>query len=334
MRDGGSIAPQFLFVLLFIAILAIGVARFLSAAALAERNSRLRFFADKELTDAALGILAALKKDPTPEADGRFDPVQELDGRVVGGIELGITDRSSAINVNFVRKNVFEKTALSSLLTPGRSADELQQYREDAGLSILSAHYGAFFQPDDFTGRLTTYGWANVNLTDEFALSSFASSITGSEEQGEALRLKLRPLLLAKTLVTRDSLRTFLGAQYDAYFPLISAEPVMNVNFVDVFVLRELCKYPDYGLESPAAKAERIIRERETHEIDEKDLKSLLGVDEENRLLHYFGSRTWFWELSAEKNGRRCVMIIGRYPDGDGESSSAPRLEIVETRFE
>ncbi len=340
MKDSGSVAPQFLFVLVFLSLLAVSLARYLSATAVYERTSRRRFASQAELMDAALTLLAALKEDPTPEADGRADPVQEMDGRTIGGIKVGAADISSAINVNFVRKNVFEKTDLSALLAVGASSDELQQYREDEGLSTSIFHYARFFRPEDFGRKLTVYGWANINLTDEFALSSLAASLSGSTERGEALRMQLRPLLVAKTLVTRDGLATFLGAQYDRYFPVISAEGSMNVNFVDPLVLRELFAYPDYGLESPGAKAERILEEREIREIDEGSLKSILGV-EDHRLLHYFGCRTWFWELSAEREGRRCVLIVCRYPDGNlagglpaATGEDEPRFEILETRFE
>jgi hypothetical protein len=233
-----------------------------------------------------------------------------------------------------VRKAVFEKTALQDLLIPGKTADELQQYREDSGLSPFDGAYKTFFTEEAMKNSVTGYGWANINISDEFALRKLCAAATASEAFAEILHGKVQQLLIEKKLLGREELAFFLGTRVAELFPLMNVEPAMNVNFVDPLILRELIAYPDYHLSGATAKADSILSTRLGREIKPQDLSFLFGVEANHILLQYFGCRTWFWEISAEKDNRRCVLVVAALPELSAMATTKRKFVVMETRFE
>ena len=334
-REAGSAGVQFLVVLFFVAAAAGGAAAVLAGTYSYQRRSDDAYRTRKTLEEAAGKVIAALGKDPTPDSDGSGDPVWELDGAELDGIRLDLRDLSSGLNANFVRKGVFEKTGLARLLAPGKTAADLQQYREDAGLSPFPGHYDSFFTAEALDASVVGYGWANVNVCDEFALRSLCAAITGSESIAETLHAKVRAALADRRILAPADLPGFFGIDFDALYPAINAEPAMNVNFVSPTVLRQLFSYPDYALPDAEAKAEAVLAERERGEIDGPRLRELLAVEDNHPLLHYFGTVTWFWEITAQRAGSRLTTVAARLPPGISDVSATPAAcRIIETRYE
>jgi hypothetical protein len=334
-REGGSVGVQFLGILCFIAVAAGGAAAVVAGTYAYQRRSDDAYRPRMALEEAAGKVVAALGKDPTPEADGLNDSVWELDGAEIDGIRLGVRDLSSGLNANFVRKGVFEKTELARLLAPGRTAQELQQYREDSGLSPFPGHYDSFFTIEALGGHIASYGWANINVSDEFALRSLCAAITGSEATAESFHAKIRSALADRRILAPSDLPGFLGIDFDALYPILNAEPAMNVNFVSPFILRQLLSYPDYALPDAETKAETLLAERERGEIDGRRLKELLAVEDNHPLLHYFGPVTWFWEITADRAGSRLTTVAARFPPAAASASGSPgAFRIIETRYE
>jgi hypothetical protein len=275
------------------------------------------------LEEAAGKVVAALGKDPTPEADGLNDSVWELDGAEIDGIRLGVRDLSSGLNANFVRKGVFEKTELARLLAPGRTAQELQQYREDSGLSPFPGHYDSFFTIEalgDTSPPTVGEHQRQRRIRPAFPLRGF----TGSEATAESFHAKIRSALADRRILAPSDLPGFLGIDFDALYPILNAEPAMNVNFVSPFILRQLLSYPDYALPDAETKAETLLAERERGEIDGRRLKELLAVEDNHPLLHYFGPVTWFWEITADRAGSRLTTVAARFPPAAASASGSP----------
>lgn len=329
--EEGSFSLQYLGILLFAAAVAAAGAVAVAAAGAQERRSRAVAVEWRALEDAALSLLPLLAEDPTPEADDPGDPVMAARGVRADGIALDVRDLSSALNANFVRKGVFEKTDLGRLFGLGKSPDQLQQQREDEGLAADPEAYSLFFSRQALDSAVSVYGWANVNTADEFALRALYRAAVGPAG-ADAFHAKVQDLLKQRRTLKREELDLFLGADRDALFPLINAEPSMNVNYVDPFVLRQLFLLPDFELAGAAEKAEQVLAAREAGGLDPDKFAAILDCPADHPLLQYFGCVTWFRLLRAERGGRAVELVAARYPEAGPAASPVPRYAIVERR--
>jgi hypothetical protein len=286
----------------------------------------------RQEADALLdAVTGALLSDTSPEVNGIDDPVWAWNGKTINGYTVSVTPISDRINPNFVRNNIFDKTRLSHLFRPGHNADELQQFREDSGLYLADDAFQDFFEDELFVKYFSPYGWANINLTDEFAARSLGTALTGDPRTGEALREKIRILLTGRRLMDRENLRAFLGTSFGELYPFINAEPLMNINFVEPLILEELLSYPDYLIGRPKVICDEVLNRRSRHSIDTEDLYAILGIDKTSPLFSYFGCITWFWEITIVTGRKDCSLraVVCRLPSGD----SSPVYKIIERRF-
>jgi hypothetical protein len=268
-----------------------------SAALKLEGRYKKTNLAMAEMNRILAEIMADLEADPSPDVNGPDDPVLSWQGKKIGAYTVHINSLSNRLNPNFIRKNVFEKTNLSFLFEPGKTADALRQFREDQGLFLSPSAYGEFFSPPVYEKYFSGYGWGNINLIDEFAARSLALALTGSPSEAEAFREKIQTLLINQQLVSGDDLRLVLGESYDTLFPYINAEPLLNVNDLDPLLLRELIAYPDYEIRNPEGKYREILERRSAGPLDAGELHQILGIDAANPLYYYLGAITWFWEV-------------------------------------
>lgn len=334
-RESGAIAPQFLVIIILLSVLGIAmdlyITHLLGMTHKALEQNTVRKQMDQILSD----IVASIKSDPSPETDSIDDPVWLMAGQTDTGFTITLKSLSSSLNPNYIRKNVFDKTSLSQLLSPGKTSDELQQFREDTGLSLVYAPYSEFFTQEVFKQYFAGYGWANINLVDEFSVRTLSYSITNSESIAENARQTVRTLLSSGQFIDRAGLRNALGMDYYTLFPYINAEPLMNVNFVDPFILKEIISYPEYNIENPLAKATTLLNMRETGGVTQSDITNILGIDKNCFLYYYFGAITWFWEITIEKAPYTCMAIICRYPPDSLETSHTPPVfQCIEMRYE
>jgi hypothetical protein len=341
--EEGFVSLQFLFLLLFLSILLAGIGLYFYPLTQVESRERRKNEAVREIRGILAGVLQDLSGDPSPEINGRDDPLWAWDGKTLGAYTVSLVPLSDRLNPNFIRKNLFEKTDVSALLKPGRTPEELQQFREDWGLSLSPEFYDTFFVPAAWDRYLSPYGWANINLVDEFAARKLALSITGSEQKAEEIRRLVEQLLMNQTPADRASLGSALGSLYDEVFPFINAEPLMNINHIEPAILTALLRYPDYGVGSPEARAEAILARRDTDPLGSDDLLRLLGIAADNPLAAYLGPVTWFWEVTIT-GAYSCRAVICRLPPealnslnrSPELSGQAPRItfKIIEERFQ
>jgi hypothetical protein len=337
-REAGYASLVFLFALFFCSALALGAAAHISSALSLMSHEKTKALVRKEMEGLLQEALGDLLSDPSPEVNGADDPFWAWNGRRTRGYNIAIVPKSDRINPNLTRKNIFEKTRLGLLFRSGQNADKLQQFREDTGLHFREDAFADFFDEGALEKHFSPYGWANINLIDEFAARHLASSLAGDPAQGEAFRETVRLLLTERRVVSRETLPFVLGSSLTELFPFVNAEPLMNINFVDPLVLEELLAYGEYGIERPEERCAEILSRREGEGISAEDLRSILGIERSSPLAQYFGSITWFWEITiaAENGGPNAPSlkaVVCRLPPGAFPAETAPEYKIIERRF-
>jgi hypothetical protein len=330
--EAGFASIQFLFLLFFLSVLAAGTGLLVSAALKLEGRFKKTNLVMAEMNRILAEIMADLEADPSPDVNGPDDPVLSWQGKQTGACTVHINSLSNRLNPNFIRKNVFEKTGLSFLFEPGKTADALRQFREEQGLFLTPGSYGEFFSPPVYEKYFSGYGWGNINLIDEFAARRIALALTGSTPEAEAFREKIQTLLLNQQLAGGGDLRTVLGESYDTLFPCINAEPLLNVNDAEPLLLRELIAYPGYGIRDPEAKYREILERRSAGPLDAGELHRILGIDAANPLYYYLGAVTWFWEVTIEGGGQSCRAVICRLPPQNPGGSEPAAYALIERR--
>jgi hypothetical protein len=317
-NDGGYASTYFLFALALLSALVLGIGLYLHSGFQMVLRSKHDNSISAELNRITAEVIDAIRNDPSPGVQCFTDPVWAWHEKTRGDYTVNINPVSDRINLNFTRKNIFDKTALSLLFMPGKTSSDLQQYREDNGLFLSPSAYGELFIPANLDRYFSCYGWANINLLDEFAARSLARSLTGSDEAAERLRGTVETLLLDRRIASPGDLRMLFGINYGELFPFVNAEPLININHADADLLRELLAYPDYGIVSPEGRLSEILARREGEGIARAGIPLILGAAPENLLLHYLGSVTWFWEITvAGKNKTLRTVLCGFPPESD-----------------
>jgi hypothetical protein len=202
-RERGAASALVLGVLTALSALFVAAAVFVEAGTAALTRARGRDAEQRQLTELASAVVALLLDDPTPDADSPFDPVWSgalpPDGggasviplpQTPAGYSVELEDLSSRLGVNWARK---ELLADLGVLLPG-SADAVQQFREDTGLHLDFGAYRPFVGTADPAALLTTYGWFNVNICDEFALRKVALARTSDLALAEELRGRVQQI--------------------------------------------------------------------------------------------------------------------------------------------
>jgi len=329
MKEKGSISAVILGLLLFISVLFLSGSVFIEIA-LKELKRSEQIDREKELLlKRADQIVELLLDDPTPFADAPQDPVwEEMQNMEYKGIRaVSLEDVSSLIGLNWVRKELLERMGV---LDFGKTPRELQQFREDSGIHLnIEKAFHDFLEEENIEEFFTAYNYFNINISDEFVLRKLYFIRTGNMEEAEVFHTKIQNIRIEKKQVEPQDMESFLsGFNYDILFPVLNAEPVMNIHFVHEKILEDLFSY----CEIPDGKAESIINLRESSEWTVNDLKALIGEKYAETLLHhYLGCRTWFWNIYVEGEKLKLTRIIARMPEEAEEG--APEFRLVEEDF-
>jgi hypothetical protein len=331
--EAGSTTVAVLVLLTLLAAAAGGGALILGGALAVERRSTNAYSLRRSLEAEARRVASVVAQDPTPAADSGLDPVWDaLAAPELTGAEVALQDISSGLNPNWVQKNVFLRTGLKDLLKDPAAADILQQRRVDRGFSVdLESAYGDLFDEGALEKYCTPYGYPNINITDEFALRKLYALRTGNEAGANVFHSRIQGLLIERRLLAPEQVRSFLGLDYDALYPVMNVEPTMNVNFVEPRILSELLAYPELRIPHARATAQAILDERDRREITAPDLRRMLGVPADNRIYQYFGTTTWFWRITVKRSSTRLSMVLARIP---GDPDAQPHFTVVEERYE
>lgn len=323
MRERGSATIAILGVLIVLSIL------FLSASLLVElslrslRRGQDRDRAQQALADTARQVVEMLAADATPFADSRRDRVWErVEELSAGGTEVALHDLSSYLGLNWVRK---EPLQCLQVLKPGKNVQELQQFREDTGIHLnLIPAFSQFIEEERIEEIFTAYSLFNVNVCDEFVLRKLHLVRGGDPAAAEWFHGKVQEARIAGQQIEPEGLRDFLGERdYRILFPVLTAEPVMNIHFVPDKIVRDLFEHYSVAAENLDA----VLAQRESAEWTRDDLKSLAGPKFEETLLHhYFGVRTWFWRIDVSDGKLALAWILARLPREDPQAGASFQL--------
>ena len=277
-------------------------------------------------------IVRLLASDPTPEADSPLDPVWEniLDTGS-RGFKVTLRDISSRLNANWVQKDILQKTALAELLQPSSTAQDLQQRREDRGLTTdLASVYGDVIREEAMSRYFTGYGYANLNTTDELALQRLYALRTGNEAGAEVFLTRWQHALMQKRALKRGDVKDFLGQDYADLYPLMNVEPTFNVHFIEPLLLAGLLSLTEMKIQQPDQAAQRILGARDHVELTMDALRGLIGAAGDNKIYQYLGVMTWFWQVIVVRDAAQLRLIVARIPP---EDDAPPRFTMIEEGF-
>jgi hypothetical protein len=325
MNERGSASALVLVLLLFLSALFASAGLFLSQAMRQakrgeEREERRRFLALE-----ARRILQLLMEDPTPSSDSAQDPVWTQRARR-NGCTAELQDLSSRLGLNWARKELLESL---DLLKPGHSLQELQQFREDTGIHLnLKPDFLQFFAEQDLDTLFTAYGYFNINVADEFALRKLHFVRSGDLASAEAFHGTIQGLRIQKKTVEPADLEKQIGWEnHQLLYPVLNAEPPMNLHFVPPSILRGLFRHYRVAEE----KAESILSARDSTEFAPSELETLFGKEAYAKTLlrRYLGVRTWFWRIEARCGSDALTWIVARLPG----TEEPARFQVLEERF-
>jgi hypothetical protein len=323
VRESGSVSVVILGVLIVLAILFLSGSLLVELSLRSIRRGRDRDRAQQILADTAREAVEMLVADDTPFADSRNDAVWAgIEALSAGGPEVELQDLSSRLGLNWIRKEPLERLRV---LKPGKSAQELQQFREDTGIHLnLVPAFSDFVEEEQIEELFTAYSPFNVNICDEFVLRKLHLVRSGDPQAAEWFHGKVQEARIAGRQIEPGGLREFLGEQdYRLLYPVLTAEPVMNIHFAPDKIVRELFEH----YEVPSANLDLVLEERESSEWTGDDLKALVGEKyQETVLHHYFGVRTWFWRIDVSDGKLELVWILARLPQEDQEAGASFQL--------
>jgi hypothetical protein len=330
LKELGSTSIPVLILLTVLSLLAMGVPLLVQSFTRYAVKSREEFDVKQKLIEKADGIVnLLLAKDPD-EADSRFDSVF-LTIKDAEGFTIELDDVSSYLGLNWARKKLIVASEL--LLDSESSAQELQQHREDTGLYLdMEDGYDSFFK--DYVvleDHFTPYSYFNINVSDEFVLRKLFEIRTGDKVKAELFHLKIQNYRLQteeKSFVQPDELFEFLGLFYEAVYPVVNAEPVINVNFAPPSVLRAVLIAS--GIEQPEETVESLLQSRHTRPLSRDVLEFILGeAFHETPVGQYLGHRTWFWRLSISRNASALTWVLARVPQAVSAGEAGAFDDIV-----
>jgi hypothetical protein len=301
--DGGSASVMVLGVVLFLALLSLGAYLLIEQSILNVAKRAREEDQYTLLVKSAEQVVEMLLADPTPYADSMVDPVRDkLKDFDEEKVSVSLRDISSFYGINWIRKDVLTHCGL---LQPGRSADELQQYRWDTGLHLrLVPDFSEYVPEASLELYFTPYSYFNLNICDEFALERLISVRTGDEIAAIEIRQRIQEAWKESKadeprMIEADELDDLLGSHYEMLFPLINVEPVLNVHFIPREILYQLFSFTYHDV--PLDRAQFIINARDGTEWTKDELQALIGDKYQKTFLHhYIGVITWFWELQVQ----------------------------------
>jgi len=327
----GSVSVPVLILLVTLSLLGGGLVLLSQGLTGLLARSRERLTGRNELLSAAEQATAAFCSGKAYGPDSPLDPVF-AEVRGTGGFDVVLEDISSFIGINWARKGLLEETGL--LLEGARSADALQQHREDTGLHMdIQQSYGRFFRAGVRLDEVfTAYSGFNINVADEFALRKLYAVRTGDAAKAELFHVKVHNYRLQteeKEWIQPERLEVFLGTDFEVLFPVVTAVPPINVNFAPSAVLEAVLAA--CGVSDAEQKIRSLEQARDSRPLNTKALEFIMGDDyQETPVGQYLGATTWFWRLQVSGAAGRLVWILARLPD---EQTELVRLRLIEERY-
>lgn len=330
-HNKGFSSLEFIVTLFFLSLILIALGIFLRVSDLTI-SKRTQDKSDKEQIDIVLNsIFEEIKKDHTPNVDSKMDPVWKFNDTKVDGFDISIQSLSGLINLNYIPKEILVNTILVSAFETQQSIDKIKAFIEEKGMINSYEEISDLISEEKFNENFTLYGYANFNVADESSLAFIGNTIIKSNF-GDELVNKRKSLRNNKQFIQSETEFNMLcGIHFDDIQPYINLNPSLNVNFMNEEVLKSFLTYPQFKLSNALQKANTIISLRDSKELTQEELISILGISKNHELYYFIGSKTWFWQINVKGKNASCNVILARAPE-DG-TLGEPKFYLIEKRW-
>lgn len=205
--------------------------------------------------------------------------------------DILIEDISSLININFVDFTLFKDNPFRQLLAPGKSWIDLENFRNEIGYTTDIYLYSIFFQKDiELDKYFTIYNYPNLNNSSDLAIEKYYGLITNNENKAENLKIYIQNARKNNHKLDEQeykNLKNIYGLKK------ITISPNWNINKIPQELLKLILTKYNIGYEN-------IINLRKNRRITNKELPSLLGINETNKtVLTYLGDLTTFYKIEV-----------------------------------
>ena len=322
---------EFIVTLFFLSLILIALGIFLRVSDITI-SKRTQNKSDKEKIDTVLNsIFEEIKKDHTPNVDSKMDPVWKFNDSNIDGFDISIKSLSGLINLNYIPKEILANTILISAFDVPESVDKIKSIIEENGMINSYEEISDLISEEKFNEDFTLYGYANFNVADEVPLSFIGNNLTNSYF-GDELINKRKSLRNNKQYIqSQTEFNMLCGIHFDDINPYININPTLNVNFMNEELLKSFLTYPQFKLSNALQKTNTIISLRESKEITQEELISILGIQKNNDLYYYISSKTWFWQITISGKNTSCNVILARDPE-EG-TLGEPKFYLIEKRW-
>ena len=260
-----------------------------------------------------------------------MDPVWKFNDTKVDGFDISIKSLSGLINLNYIPKEILINTILISSFNAPESIDKIKAIIEENGMINSYEEIADLISEEKFNENFTLYGYSNFNVTDEIPLAFIGNKMTNSYF-GDELVNKRKSLRNNKQYIqSQTEFNMLCGIHFDDINPYINLNPNLNVNFMNEELLKSFLTYPQFKLSNALQKANTIISLRESKEITQEELISILGIQKNNDLYYYIGSKTWFWQITISGKNTSCNVILAR--DSEEGTLGEPKFYLIEKRW-
>ncbi len=327
----GFSSLEFIITLFFLSLILISLGFFLRYADFSIKK-RTSDKDDKVKIDKILNsIFEEIKKDSTPNADSKTDPVWKFNETKIDEFDISIKSLSGNINLNYISKDILKNTAIGSCFSSSESISKIEFIIRENGLITSYEEIKDLIEEEKFNKTFTLYGYANFNVADSAALSFLGNTITNSYF-GDELINKRKILIKNKQYIQNETeFNMFCGIHYEDIKPYINLNPTINVNFIEEDILKNLLTFSGFKLAGARQKAETIISLRDSKEITQEELINILGISKNNELYYYVGCKTWFLQITVTGEHKSCIVILARDPE-DGVLGE-PKFYMIEKKW-
>ena len=321
MNERGSTTVIVLTVAIILTILSLGVLYLVQQSSKYIALNKKKDLERAQLVEEAERVVGLLSEDDTPESNA-FTERQALEQSQGGDFEVTVEDISSRYNLNWI---IGEELDFSGFLKSGVNYYDFQLFRDRIGLTYDFSVYSDFIEGQNIDRYFTPYSYFNINVSAELVLEKLCYIRSGDEEKAVKFRDSIKEFRQkskkgAPQMIEPEELKEFMGEDnYGLLYPVVNAQPVMNIHFVPEDILLSLLRY--FEVKEAENKVNYLMDLREISELSVDNLKQIIGNEyyTKSRLHHYLGTITWFWEITVRrKDGgsadNELKWIISRIP--------------------
>ena len=182
----GFSSLEVLLTLFFISLVIVATSLILSAVkiSIVKKNNDMedRRRIEKKLTE----VINEIKSDQTPEIDSRIDPVWKLDDIERDQCKIQLKCLSGMIDVNTVSRQIMSMPDILKLFSNAEAPSVIEDYKSEGKLYSKYEQLNELIDEGNFNKYFSIYGYANINVTDDYGLRNLVNNITNSNS-GEYL---------------------------------------------------------------------------------------------------------------------------------------------------